>query len=118
MSIDGAISELNKELARLSKEVERVTKIRDSLVKESPSVAIPTRTKHAAPQKRKYTARKSAKTAAPAKKATATKKSVPAKTAPVKAVPPAMQRTVSAETRKKMSDAAKTRAAKKAEAVK
>ncbi len=118
MSIDGAISELNKELARLGKEVERVTRIRDSLVKESPSITTPTSTTHAAPQKRKYTARKSAKTAAPTKKATASKKSAPAKTGSVKSTSPAKKRTVSAETRNKMSDAAKTRAAKKAEVVK
>jgi len=108
MSISGAVVELNKE-------IERLTKIRDSLLQGSAGVSHPAVNQLVAPQKRRYV--RSAKTAAnssvPAKKSTAAKKS-----AAVKAAAPAKKRVVSPATRKKMSDAAKARAAAKAEAAK
>src|SRR5258707_15012935 len=107
MSITGAVTELNKE-------IERLTKIRDSLLQGSPAgMNQPAVSQPVAPQKRKYvrSARPPAKS--PAKKSTAAKKSAAAKPAA-----PAKKRMISAATRKKMSDAAKARAATKAEAAK
>ena|SRR5260370_29678978 len=113
MSITGAVTELNKE-------IERLTKIRDSLLQgTSAGIGQPAASSPVAPQKRKYvrspkTAVKApAKSSAPAKKSVAAKKSVS-----VKPVAPAKKRVISAATRKKMSDAAKARAASKAEATK
>ena len=124
MSIPGAITELNKEIERLNKEVDRLTKMRDSLSQGYAGVgqsvvAQPAVSQSVVPQKRKYvrspkTAVKApAKSSAPAKKSVAAKKSVS-----VKPVAPAKKRVISAATRKKMSDAAKARAASKAEATK
>lgn len=113
MSIPGAVAELNKE-------IERLTKIRDSLLLGSPAgISQPAVSQPATPTKRKYT--RSAKTAvktpakssAPAKKTTAAKKS-----ASVKAAAPPKKRVVSPATRKRMSDAAKARAAIKDETAK
>lgn len=108
MSIPGAVVELNQE-------IERLTKIRDSLLHglagQSQSVA----NQPVAPQKRKYV--RSAKT--PIWVSVAAKKSAPAKkSVPVKATPSPLKKEISAATRKKMSDAAKARAATKAEATK
>jgi hypothetical protein len=119
MSIDGAVNELNEEISRL-------TGIRDSLLNGTPpAIRQLDISSAAAPPKRKYTrtAKKASKTVVPSKKP-ATKKSRPSKAVSVKAVAsakslaPVKKRTVSAETRKKMSDAAKARTAKKALAVK
>jgi hypothetical protein len=108
MSIPGAVLELNKE-------IERLTKIRDSLLQGSAGISQPAVSQPVAPQKRRYV--RSAKT--PAKSAVLAKKSIAAKkTATVKAAAPAKKRVVSPATRKKMSDAAKARAASKAEAAK
>lgn len=117
MSIPGAVAELNKE-------IDRLTKIRDSLSQGGAGASQlvltqPAVTQAVAPKKRKYV--RSAKTAAktpakssvPAKKTTAAKKS-----ALVKATAPVKKREISAATRKKMSDATKARAATKAEAAK
>ena len=104
MSIPGAVLELNKE-------IERLTKIRDSLLQGSAGVSQSAVSQPGAPQKRRYV--RSAKTAVLAKKSIAAKKS-----AAVKAAAPAKKRVVSPATRKKMSDAAKARAASKAEAAK
>jgi hypothetical protein len=108
MSIPGAVLELNKE-------IERLTKIRDSLLQGSAGVSQPAVSQPGAPQKRRYV--RSPKTAA--KSAVLAKKSIAAKkSAAVKAAAPAKKRVVSPATRKKMSDAAKARAASKAEAAK
>ena len=108
MSIPGAVIELNKE-------IERLTKIRDSLSHETTALGQPAVGQPVAPQKRKYvrSAKVLAKRSVPAKKSTAAKKSAPAK-----ASAPAKKREISAATRKKMSDAAKARAAVKSAAVK
>jgi hypothetical protein len=107
MSITGAVTELNKE-------IERLTKIRDSLLHGSPAgISQPTGSQPVAPQKRKYVRSTKPAAKSPAKKSTAAKKS-----AAVKAAAPAKKRVISAATRKKMSDAAKARAATKAEAAK
>jgi hypothetical protein len=110
MSISGAVAELDKELASLNKEIARITQIRESLVQE----AAKSGTRGGA----------TLAPAAPAKKAVArkkpgpkpgSKKSAPAKkSASAKAVTPPAKRVISAATRKKMSDAAKARAAAKA----
>jgi hypothetical protein len=124
MSIAGAITELNKEIGRLNKEVERLTKMRDSLSQGyegtiPPVVAPPTVEQKAVKGKRKYTrsakpvVKTPAKTTAPAKKSAIAKKTVSVST-----TAPANKRIVSAATRKKMSDAAKTRAAAKVETAK
>lgn len=106
MSIPGAVVELNKE-------IERLTKIRDSLLQGSVGVSQPAVSQLVAPQKRRYvrSAKTTAKSSVPAKKSTAAKRS-----AAVKASAPVKKRVVSPATRKKMSDAAKARAAAKAEA--
>jgi hypothetical protein len=114
MSINGAVTELNKE-------IERLTKIRDSLLQGAPAaISQPAVSQPVAPQKRRYVrvAKTAAKASAPAKKSIAAKKSVPAKAAPAKAPAPAKKREISAATRKKMSDAAKARVAAKATAAK
>ena len=100
MSITGAVSELNKE-------IERLTKIRDSLLQGAATQ--PTVSQPVAPQKRRYvrSAKTAAKSAVPAKKSIAAKKSTA-----VKAAGASTKRVISAATRKKMSDAAKTEAAK------
>ena len=108
MSIPGAVIELNKE-------IERLTKIRDSLLHETTGLVQSAVSQLVAPQKRKYvrSAEVLDKMSVPAKKFTAAKKSAPAK-----ASAPAKKREISAATRKKMSDAAKARAAAKSAAVK
>ena len=113
MSISGAVAELNKE-------IERLTKIRDSLLQGSAAVSQPAVGQPVAPQTRKYvrSAKTLAKSSVPAKKTTAANKSVPVRSVPVKAAPPVKKRLISAATRKKMSDASKARAAKKVEAPK
>jgi hypothetical protein len=124
MSIPGAITELNKEIDRLNKEAERLTKMRDSLSQGyagaiPPVVTHPTVEQKAVRGKRKYTrsakpaVKTPAKSPAPAKKSTVAKKAAPVSTAV-----PANKRVISAATRKKMSDAAKARAASKAEVTK
>ncbi len=85
MSIPGAVLELNKE-------IERLTKIRDSLLQGSAGVSQPAVSQPVAPQKRRYV--RSAKTAA--KSAVLAKKSIAAKkTATVKVAAPAKKRVVS-----------------------
>jgi hypothetical protein len=113
MSISGAVAELNKE-------IERLTKIRDSLLQGAAGVSQPAVGQPVAPQTRRYvrSAKTPAKSSAPSKKPTAAKKSVAVKSVPVKPAPPVKKRAISAATRKKMSDAAKARAAKKVEAAK
>jgi DNA-binding protein HU-beta len=108
MSITGAVSELNKE-------IERLTKIRDSLLHGAGAATQPAVSQPIAPQKRKYvrTAKTTAKSAVPAKKSTTAKKSSAVKTAGA-----SKKRVVSAATKKKMSDAAKARFAAKTEAAK
>ena len=109
MSISGAVTELNKE-------IERLTKIRDSLLQGAPAAitALPP-SQPVMPQKRKYV--RSIKTAA--KSSITGKKSVVArKSAPAKTGASASKRVISPETRKKMSDAAKARAAAKSVAKK
>lgn len=108
MSIPGAVIELNKE-------IERLTKIRDSLLQGSTGVTQPAVGQPISSQKRKYvrSAESLARSSVPAKKSTVAKKSTPAK-----AVPAAKNREISAATRKKMSDAAKARAAAKSAVVK
>jgi hypothetical protein len=126
MSIPGAITELNKEIDRLNKEVDRLTKMRDSLSQGlgQPAVAQPAVTPTGTRQKRKYVravktaAKTPAKAAVPAKKSIVAKKSSVVKSAPVNTAAPVKKREISAATRKKMSDAAKARAATKAEAAK
>ena len=102
MSIPGAVLELNKE-------IERLTKIRDSLLQGSAGVSQPAVSQPVAPQKRRYvrSAKTAAKSAVPAKKSTAAKKS-----GAVTAAAASKKRVVSPATRKKMSDAAKAEAAK------
>ncbi len=103
MSITGAVTELNKE-------IERLTKIRDSLLHGSTAgIVQPAVSQPIAPEKRKYVRSPTP----PAKKSTSTKKSTA-----VKVAVPAKKRVISPATRKKMSDAAKARAATKAEAAK
>jgi hypothetical protein len=124
MSIAGAITELNKEIDRLNKEVERLTKMRDSLSQGyagsiPPVVSQPAVEPKTVQGKRKYT--RSAKPAVKtlAKSPAAAKKSAIAKkTASVSTATPATKRIISAATRKKMSDAAKARAASKTEPAK
>src|SRR5258708_6103479 len=107
MSITGAVPELNKE-------IERLTKIRDSLLQGSPAgISQPAVSQPVAPKKRKYVRSATPPAKTPAKKSTAAKKS-----AAVKAAAPTKKRVISPATRKKMSDAAKARAATKAEAAK
>ena len=108
MSITGAVSELNKE-------IERLTKIRDSLLQGAGAVSQPAVSQPVAPQKRRYvrSAKTAAKSAVPATKSTVAKKS-----GAVKAAGASKKRVVSPATRKKMSDAAKARAAVKTEAAK
>lgn len=106
MSISGAVAELDKEIAGLTKEIACLTQIRDSLVQGASKTATrdSATTGSIAPKKKPGPRKKPG----PKKSATA-KKSVPAK---------ATKRVISAETRKKMSDAAKARAAKKASTAK
>jgi hypothetical protein len=108
MSITGAVSELNKE-------IERLTKIRDSLLQGAGVATQPAVSPTVAPQKRKYVraAKTAAKSAVPAKKSTSAKKS-----SAVKAAGASKKRVVSAATKKKMSDAAKARFAAKTETAK
>jgi hypothetical protein len=102
MSISGAVAELNKE-------IERLIKIRDSLVQGASETATRA-TVAAAPLS---TAKKPVGRKPGPKKTAAVKKSVSAEpTAPV------AKRVMSAATRKKMSDSAKARAAAKATAAK
>jgi hypothetical protein len=106
MSISGAVAELDKEIAGLTKEIARLTQIRDSLAQGASKSATRADT--------------TAGSVALAKKPGPRKKPGPKKSATVKKSVPAKatKRVISAETRKKMSDAAKARAAKKASAVK
>jgi hypothetical protein len=108
MSISGAVAELNKE-------IERLTQIRDSLL-QGASESATRGSVAAAPAtaaKKSASGRKPGPKRPGPKKPVAEKKSVPAKT-----TAPAVKRVISAATRKKMSDAAKARAAKKASAAK
>ncbi len=121
MSIIGAVSELDKEISALNREISRLTQIRESLLKcpvgESRSPVRPA----GETQKRKYVRSvvTPAKTSSPGKKSSATKKTASVSaSASVKATAPAKKRVISAATRKKMSDAAKARAAVKSEAAK
>jgi hypothetical protein len=113
MSITGAVAELDKEIAGLNKEVERLTEIRESLLQGASksaargSVTVPPVLAKKPGPKRKPGPKKSTAV----KKSVAVKKSPPTKTPP-----PASKRVVSEATRKKMSDAAKARAAKKTSA--
>lgn len=100
MSIPGAVSELNKEIARL-------TQIRDSLLPVEGTAKSGTQTSAAAPAP--VPVKKTGRSA----KKVASKKSVPAKALSVKAPAKPTKRVVSPATRKKMSDAAKARAATK-----
>jgi hypothetical protein len=113
MSISGAVAELDKEIAGLNKEVERITQIRESLLQgASKTAARGSATAPPSPAKRPGPKKKPGpKKSTAAKKSVAVKKSAPAKTAA-----PAAKRVVSEATRKKMSDAAKARAAKRASA--
>jgi hypothetical protein len=97
MSISGAVNELNKE-------IERLTRLRDALLEGSPDGS-PTRVATAG----------SGRKPGPAKKAVAVKKSAAAKTSSLP-----KKRTMSAATRKRISEAAKARwaAKKKATAAK
>ena len=107
MSIRGAVSEL-------SKEIERLTAIRDSLLQaESKSIARDAGTAALRPPTKRVTAKKSSgKKAASTKKATRGNRS-----ALQNATAAATKRVVSEATRKKMSDAARARSqAKKASA--
>lgn len=90
MSITGAVNELNKE-------IERLTRLRDALLEGSPNGSIT----HGAPAA-------SATKPGPAKKAAAVKKSAAVKTSSLP-----KKRTLSAAGRKRISDAAKARWAKK-----
>lgn len=127
MSITGAVSELDKEISALNKEISRLTQIRESLLKSPAGESrSPVRTTGKT-QKRKYvrSAVTPAKTSSPAKKSNTTKKAASVKAtapvkapSPVKAAAPAKKRVISAATRKKMSDAAKARAAAKSESTK
>jgi hypothetical protein len=110
MSISGAVAELDKEITGLNKEIKRLTQIRDSLLQGASkgatlgsATAIPV-----TPAKKSGSRKKPGP-----KKSVTVKKSVPAK-----AAAPAAKRVISAATRKKMSDAAKARAANKASATK
>ena len=106
MSINGAVAELDKEIAGLTKEIARLTQIRDSLAQGASKSATRTDT--------------TSGSVALAKKPGPRKKPGPKKSAAAKRTVPtkATKRVISAETRKKMSDAAKARAAKKASSVK
>jgi hypothetical protein len=90
MSITGAVNELNKE-------IERLTKFRDALLEGSPRISIT-----------QAASAKSGQKPWPVKKAVAVKKS-----AAVKTSPQPKKRTLSAAGRKRISDAAKARWAKK-----
>lgn len=90
MSITGAVNELNKE-------IDRLTRLRDALLEGSPNGSIV----HAAPAA-------SGRKPGPAKKASAAKKSAAVKTSSLP-----KKRTLSAAARKRISDAAKARWAKK-----
>ncbi|WP_353072003.1 hypothetical protein [Tunturiibacter gelidiferens] len=121
MSITGAVSELDKEISALNKEINRLTQIRESLLKSPAGESRPNISTAGKTQKRKYvrSAVTPAKTSSPAKKSNTRKKIAPVKaSASVKATAPAKKRVVSAATRKKMSDAAKARAAVKSEPAK
>ena len=100
MSISGAVSELDKEIAARTKELARLTQIRDSLVQgaavSATSVSV---AGSVAPTKKKT---------GPKPKAVTEKKA-----AQVKAPAVTKKRTLSEATRKKMSESAKARAAAK-----
>ena len=102
MSITGAVSELNKE-------IERLTKIRDSLLQGAGAATQPAVSQPVAPQKLRYvrSAKTAAKSAVPAKRSPLQLK----KSSAVEAADASKKRVVTAATRKKMSDAAKTEAA-------
>ncbi len=94
MSILAAVNELNKE-------IERITKIRDSLLVGTTALSVPVAPVAASPAKKaakKTSAKKVAKKAAK-------------KAATVSAVAPAKKRVMSAATKKKISEAHKRRAA-------
>lgn len=92
MSITGAVAELNKE-------IERLTQIRDSLLQGASETATRSRV--------------GTTSVALAKKAGRKKSAKAKKSILVKTSAPAAKRVVSTATRKKMSDAAKARAAAK-----
>lgn len=100
MSIPAAVVELDKAIAQLDKKRERLVGLRDALIKEEPkeagsidSIDVPV----------------------PPKKAAVKKKSAAVKkTSVAKKVAPAKKRKLSPEGRKRISDAAKARWAKKA----
>jgi hypothetical protein len=119
MSISGAVAELDKEIAGLNKEVERLTQIRESLLQgASKSAARVSATALPAPAKRPGPKKKPGpEKSTVVKKSIAVKKPVALKkSAPTKTAAPGAKRVVSEATRKKMSDAAKARAARKASA--
>ena len=121
MSITGAVSELDKEISALNKEISRLTQIRESLLKSPAGESRSPVSATGGTKKRKYvrSAVTPAKTSPPVKKSSITKKTASVKaSASVKATAPAKKRVVSAATRKKMSDAAKARAAVKSESAK
>ena len=115
MSITGAISELDKEISALNKEISRLTQIRESLLKSPAGESRSPVRAGGETQKRKYvrSAVTPAKSSLTAKESSTTKKA-----ASDKAAAPVKKRVISAATRKKMSDAAKLRAAAKSEAAK
>ena len=103
MSISGAVVELNKEIDHLTKEIERITKVRDSLLHGASGRSgsgIPPTTATTAPVSRRDYAR----SAGPANAASA-KKAVPVK----QAAPGAKKRSMSPEGKKRISDANKKR---------
>jgi hypothetical protein len=121
MSIIGAVSELDKEISALNKEISRLTQIRESLLKSPAGESLSLVSTAGKTQKRKYvrSAVTPAKDSSPAKKSSTMKKTASVKSsASVKATAPAKRRVVSATTRKKMSDAAKARAVVKSESAK
>src|ERR1700686_4377476 len=107
MSITGAVTELNKE-------IERLTKIRDSLLQGSPAgISQPAVSQPVAPQKRKYVRSAKLPAKSPAKKSTSAKKS-----ATGRAPPPAKKGVILAAPRRKLPGAERAGAATKAEAAK
>ncbi len=104
MSISSAVEQLVKEL---NKEIDRMTKLRDTLLATGPGEAsqaiLSAASKSTPVKKRAYTKR------AVSAKAVKTKKAVPVK----KTAPTVKKRVMSAETKKRISEAHKKRAAAK-----
>ena len=108
MSIPGAVVELNRE-------IERLTKIRDSLLLDSSGASQRAQSQLESPQKRKYV--RSSEVSSMASKS-ATRQNVRKKAGRTKKAAPGTKKVVSEATRKKMSDSAKARAASRVEAAK